>query len=270
MLSSILFILAASWLGLLVVVYVFQSRLIYIPHKSVNLSPADIGLPYEDVYLQTQDGLTLHAWFVPHEQPLATLLFFHGNAGNISHRLDSIQIFNQLGLSVLIVDYRGYGLSEGKPGEQGSYKDARAAWTHLLEVREVPAQQIVIFGRSLGGGVASWLAAQEQAGALILESSFTSIPDIGAHYYPYLPVSLLARIRYPSSEHLKQVNSPVLVVHSPEDDIIPYEFGQRLYSAAKAPKSFLEISGGHNEGFFVSGEKYKMGIREFIVESIAK
>ncbi len=266
MLTSLLFILLATWLALVILVSLFQERLVYLPSKAQGLNPADIGLAYEDVYLKTEDSVKLHGWLIEHEAPTATLLFLHGNAGNIAHRLDSIYIFHQLGLSVFIIDYRGYGQSEGRPGEAGTYQDAQAAWDYLVKERRVPTDQIILFGRSLGGGVATWLASREPAAALIVESSFTSLVDVGRHHYPYLPVGLLARIRYPSIDRMQAIRCPVLIVHSPEDEIIPYRLGEALYQAAAEPKSFLQIQGGHNEGFFISGELYTNGLENFIAD----
>ena len=266
MLISLAFILSATWLALVFIVYIFQEYLIYVPSKDMGLSPAAIYLEYEDIYLPMKDGQTLHGWFIEHEQPQATLLFLHGNAGNISHRLDSIKIFHRLGLSVLIIDYRGYGQSGGKPSEHGTYEDAQAAWEHLVKERQIPAEDIIIFGRSLGGGVASWLASQHKAAALILESTFTSIVDMGKHYYPYLPISLLARIRYDSIERVGNIDYPILIIHSPDDELVPYKLGQKLYESATKTRSFLSIQGGHNDGFYTSGEKYVQGLTRFISE----
>ena len=194
----------------------------------------------------------------------------HGNAGNISHRLDSISIFHQLGLSVLIIDYRGYGKSTGSPSEEGTYIDAETAWQHLTQEKNINSNEIIIFGRSLGGAVANWLADKYTPAALIIESSFTSIPDIGKHYYPYLPINLLARIKYPSIDRMNNIMSPVLVIHSENDEIVPYKFGKELFEKANQPKVFLDINGGHNDGFLISGDKYTDGINRFITDVIEK
>jgi len=167
-------------------------------------------------------------------------------------------------LSVLIVDYRGYGQSEGRISEQGTYLDAEAAWRYLVEQRGVSPEEIIIFGRSLGGGVATWLAGVHPPRALILESTFTSVPDIGAGQFPFVPVRWLARIHYNSLERLRQIHVPVLIIHSPDDTTIPYSHGERLFEAANEPKEFLEIQGGHNEGFIISGNHYQAGIDAFI------
>ncbi|MFT5134692.1 MAG: fermentation-respiration switch protein FrsA (DUF1100 family), partial [Gammaproteobacteria bacterium] len=239
MLSSILIILIAIWLSLVILIYLFQHRLVYFPNRQLSLSPIDIGMEFEEIFLTTRDNLSLHAWYIPKSGAEKTLLFFHGNAGNISHRLESLQIFHDLGLSILILDYRGYGLSEGHPHEMGTYLDAEAAWNYLINEQRLRAQDIIIFGRSLGGGIASWLANEKAPAALILESTFTSIADMGSLRYPFLPVKFLSRIHYPTIDRVGQIQSPILFIHSPEDELIPYQHGQALYARAAAPKSFL-------------------------------
>jgi len=182
--------------------------------------------------------------------------------------LESIQIFYRLGLDVFIFDYRGYGQSEGKPTEHGTYEDAEAAWRYLVEERQTNPRQIIIFGRSLGGAVASWLAQSHTPGALIIESTFTSLTDIAATLYPYLPVRLLLRFEYNTAEYLGRVYCPVLIVHSPDDEIMPFRHGQQLFEMARKPKKFLEIFGTHNEGFIISSKGYETGLNAFILEHI--
>ncbi|MEX2353047.1 MAG: alpha/beta hydrolase, partial [Gammaproteobacteria bacterium] len=221
-------------------------------------------LDYEEVTLSTTDNVSIHGWYLPHPQARATLLFLHGNGGNISHRLEKLRIYHDLGLSVLIIDYRGYGQSGGKPSESGTYLDAEAAWRYLVETRGIPPQAIIVYGESLGAAMATWLSSRYPPGAVILESSFTSIEDMGRHYYPYLPVKLLTRIKYPVLERLQETRCPVLIIHSPEDDIVPYSQGRALFRAANEPKSFLEIQGDHNSGFYQSGNLYRDGLQQFI------
>lgn len=264
MLQSVIFILVTAWGLLAVLMYVFQARFVYFPIEKLYFSPVDIGLDYEDVYLDINGDISIHGWYIPHENPRATLLFFHGNGGNISHRLESICIFHDLGLSVYIIDYEGYGKSDGSPSEQATYRDAMAAWQYLVNERSIPGNEIVLFGRSLGGAVAVWLAAQKQVGALILESTFTSIMDMGRHYYPYLPVNLLTRYRYPSAQRISEIDCPLLVIHSPEDEIIPYYLGKKLFELADEPKIFLDIRGGHNDGFLTSGTEYTRELDRFL------
>jgi uncharacterized protein len=235
-----------------------------IPSRQLVATPAEIGLGYEAPRIATADGEELDAWFLPAQDERAVLLFFHGNAGNISHRLDSLRIFNGLGLSVLILDYRGYGQSTGRPTEQGTYEDARAAWRHLVEERAVPAERIVLFGRSLGGAVATWLAVEHRPRGLIVESAFRSVPDLGAELYWFLPVRRLARLEYPVERLIGAVAAPVLIVHSREDEIIPFRHGEALYRAATAPKQMLELQGDHNTGFLRDRQAYIEGIDAFL------
>lgn len=246
-----------------------QEQMVFLPSGTVAATPAQRGLEYEDLWLHTADGVRLQAWYVPAPDPAApVVLFFHGNAGNISHRLDTLSLLHGLGLSILILDYRGYGNSEGRPSEPGLYQDALAAWHYLVEVRGTPPARIVLHGRSLGAAVAAWLALRERPGALILESAFRSVPELGAHHYPWLPVRWLARIRFPLDAYLPSVQVPVLVVHSPDDEIAPISHGRALYGLAPEPRAFLEIRGGHNEGFLVSGAQYREGLRAFLEQHL--
>jgi fermentation-respiration switch protein FrsA (DUF1100 family) len=265
--GSIIILAAGMYGALCLYLFLMQAKLLYypeIPSRKLTASPRDIGLEYESVSITTSDGVTIHGWFVPAQQGRGTILFFHGNAGNISHRLDSLKIFHDLGLSTLIIDYRGYGSSSGSLSEQGTYFDAEAAWLYLTESRKIPAQEIVVFGRSLGAAVGAYIAAKQNPAALILESAFTSVPDMAARLYPIFPVRLLSRFQYNTEKSLLSVSSPVLIIHSPDDEIIPYKNGQILYNSARQPKYFLEIQGGHNEGFLVSGRTYRDGIGSFI------
>jgi pimeloyl-ACP methyl ester carboxylesterase len=261
---SLVLILLAAYLVLVVWVFLFQSRLIYFPYKKLVATPEDIGLIYESVEFTTPDGTQLHGWFIPHPDPRATVLFCHGNAGNISHRLDTARILQQLRLNTLLFDYRGYGHSRGLPSEQGTYQDVQAAWDFLTRQQGITPGRIVLFGRSLGGAIASWLATQVPAGGLIVESVFTSIPDLGTELYPFLPVRILSRFQYPTREHLRQTRLPVLIVHSQEDEIVPYRHAQALYEVAHSPKALLQIRGGHNEGFVLSGASYLQGLDQFL------
>lgn len=253
--------------------WAFQERLLYLPHvgrESVG-TPEELGLAWTPVTLETDDGLDLAAWWVPAESPRGTLLFFHGNAGNISHRLGSIAQFHRLGLSVLIFDYRGYGASEGRPSEAGTALDARAAWRWLAEEGHAP-DEVVLFGRSLGAAVAAELAAAlgeegVSPGAVILESPFRSVPKLGQRLYPFLPVRWLARLEYDVERHAARIAAPLLVVHSRDDEVIPFDEGEAVFAAAAEPKTLLVIRGGHNTGFFDSEPDYSAGIDAFLGEA---
>jgi len=263
-------ILAAAYGGVVLLVYLFQSHLVFYPGTGRELiaTPARIGLSYEDLHLETSDGISLHGWYIPATQPHGTVLFLHGNAGNISHRLDSVLMFHRLGYNMLIFDYRGYGNSSGAPTEQGTYSDAEAAWHYLTEQRHTPSCRIVLYGESLGGAVAAWLAARQTPAALVIASGFTSVPDLAQNIYPFLPVRWLARIRYDTREYLRSVAVPVLIAHSPEDDIIPFEHGRALFAAANPPKQFLELAGGHNDGFIFMRESWVKVLGDFLGEQI--
>jgi fermentation-respiration switch protein FrsA (DUF1100 family) len=263
-----LLLLTAVGYGILALyLFIMQPRLLYypgMPGRELEATPGAIGLAFEDVTLQTADGMRLHGWFIPVGNPRATVLFCHGNAGNISHRLDSIALLNSLGLQVLIFDYRGYGKSEGRPSEKGTYRDVDAAWHYLREVRGLTEAGIIIFGRSLGAAVAADLASRTRPAAVILESAFTSVPDMAAEFYPWLPVRLLSRYRYDNLGKVARIARPLLLVHSRQDEIIPFAHGERLFGRAREPKQSLELTGGHNDAFQSSRKAYTHGLKSFL------
>jgi pimeloyl-ACP methyl ester carboxylesterase len=233
-----------------------QPHMIFYPVRELYQTPADWGLDYEDVTLNTADNIQLHGWYIPQQQSEQVLLFFHGNAGNISHRRDSIELFHRLGLGVFIIDYRGYGKSTGKPGEQGLYQDAAAAWHYLTEEKGIANDQILIFGRSLGGAIAAWLASGVQARGLILESTFSSARDFARTVFPVLSRLVSTRYDFKTAENIRQVNYPVLVLHSPDDEIMPFQLGEKVFLAAQQPKHFVRMQGDHNNGFLQSQPGY--------------
>jgi pimeloyl-ACP methyl ester carboxylesterase len=245
-----------------------QDDLLYypaIPSRQVTTTPAAIGLTYETLRIETADGPVLSGWFVPARPERAVLLFFHGNAGNISHRMESLQLFHRLGLSVLIFDYRGFGDSEGAPSEGGSYRDAEAAWNHLVAERGVAPGHVVLFGRSLGAAIAARMAREHRAAAVIVESGFTSVPELAAELWPYLPVRWLTRFEYPTREDLARSQAPVLVIHGRDDELVPIAHGRALFEAAPQPKAFLLLEGGgHNDAFMVDRARYRAGIGAFL------
>ena len=247
-----------------VVMFVQQPRITFYPYSEHEASPTQWGLPYEEVAFTTEDEVRLHGWYIPHPDATKTVLFLHGNGGNISHRGESLAIFHRLGLNTLIIDYRGYGRSEGEPSEQGLYRDARAAWDYLILQRGLKPEQIIIFGRSLGGAVATELASQVEPAALILESTFSSARDMARHLFPLLSHVVLLRYKFNSEQRIRQLKSPLYMAHSPDDEIIPYSLGRQLYAAAPSPKQFLEMRGGHNSGFMQSQPEYELGLKRFI------
>ncbi|MDT8449450.1 MAG: alpha/beta hydrolase [Wenzhouxiangellaceae bacterium] len=271
-----IFIVAAVvYLALLVLVYLFQPRLVFLPgiEGRTGRTPADLGLEYKSVSLKTPDGETLSAWWVPARNAIASIHFSHGNAGDISGRLESIALLNRLGLNVLIYDYRGYGGSSGRPSENGTYVDARAAWDWLVDSTGIPAGEIFLLGRSLGAGVAAGLAERlpEEArpAGLILESAFTSVPDMAREIHPWLPWRHVSRIRYDTLRRLAGDGPPVLVVHSRDDEIVPFPHAERLVEAAGSRARLLEISGDHNGGFLQSRVVYERGLNAFIRTTLA-
>jgi uncharacterized protein len=269
-LSSLLGMLAALAAGLVLLgllVWFMQPKLLFRPFPDLIGVPSDWGLAYEDVWLTADDGVRLHGWFLPAERRRArphTLLFLHGNAGNVSHRGATLAIFAALGLDVLIIDYRGYGLSEGQPTEAGLNLDADAAWRWLVEERGAAPADIVLFGRSLGGAVATALAARVQPGALIVESSFTDLEAMARLHHPLLALFVPLRYRFMSVDALAQVHCPVLILHSRDDGVVPFAQGEALLAAATAPKRFVELVGGHNEGFLDSQPRYQQALAAFL------
>jgi fermentation-respiration switch protein FrsA (DUF1100 family) len=247
-----------------VVVFSLQAKFIYFPSREYWTTPDEIGLAYEEVELVTEDGVTLAAWDVPQEGATATVLFAHGNAGNIADRVGSIKAFHDLGYSVFIFDYRGYGGSRGSPNERGTYRDADAAWRFLTETRGLAPERIVLFGRSLGGAVAIELATRQSPGALVVESTFTSLVDVGKIHYRFLPVRLLCVHRYESVDRVARVTCPKLFIHSVDDSLVPIENGRRLFEAAAPPKAFMETPGGHNSGGFEYSPEYTLRLQEWL------
>ena len=261
------------YVGFSLMLFLLQDRLVFLPHmpgRALETTPEALNLSYENAWIGTEDGERLHGWFVPADSSRGTLLFFHGNAGNISHRLQSLLIFNRLGLDVLMVDYRGYGQSSGSPGEQGTYLDARAAWDYLVGERGVEGDRVVIFGRSLGGAVGAWLASRDDVSpaGLVVESTFSSGLDMGRRLYPVLPVRLITRIDYPVRDYVTAIDAPLLVIHSRDDEIIPFDMGRAVFDAANGPKSFLELSGDHNAGFWLSRETYVPALDDFLTRTL--
>lgn len=261
---SLLLIGTGVYFGFTILLSLMQSGIVYRPDKTLSNNPGDIGLKFQDIIFTPEDGVRLHGWWLPADNPRGIILYCHGNAGNIGYRLEMLDILHRLRLSTFIFDYRGYGKSDGKPDEDNTYRDAEAALDWITRTQGCGTEDVIFFGRSLGGPVASWLALHHQPRALILESTFTSIPDMGKELHPFLPVRLLSRYSYATIEYVKEVRCPVLVVHSPEDDLVPYDQGRQIFDALPEPKTFFEISGGHNKGFLLTGERYLEGFSSFL------
>ena len=246
-----------------------DQMMVYFPERELIAKPSDVGLAYEDVSLTAADGTKLHGWHVPGESR-TTLLWLHGNAGNISHRVDNIAMLRRnTGLGVFIIDYRGYGRSEGKPSEKGLYMDAEAAFEHLTsDLGLDPVEDIVLFGRSLGAGVAVEMATRHRVRGVVLESGFTSVREMsnasgmGALSILFLP---MIDARYNSLSKIGSALSPVMVVHGDRDDIVPFEMAEKLFAAAPEPKRFYPIPGAsHNDTYVAGGDAYFEALREFV------
>ena len=253
--------------GLLVVLsaimLLFERKLIYYPQRAHDVSPRDLGLAFEDLVLTAEDGVRIHGWYLPPSgEPRFTVLFAHGNAGNVSHRLDrALFLQSKLGASVLLFDYRGYGRSEGSPDEEGTYRDARAAHRWLIEQKRVAPDRLVIFGESLGSAVALDLALSRPCRALVLESPFASVPAMARAVYPFLPLWPFVRTRYDNEAKAPRLTVPLLVLHGDRDEVVPFTQGRRVFEAAPGPKRFFAIPGaGHNVG----GETYWSLVRDFL------
>jgi uncharacterized protein len=267
-------ILVLAYIGLAIALYFGQSNLVYMPSQELTDTPAAIGLKFEDIQIKTKDNVNLNAWFVPAKENdqigNGVILFCHGNGGNIGNRVSYLPIFGDLGLSTFLFDYRGYGKSEGKPTEAGTYADVEAAWQYLTQERKIPPKKIIIYGESLGGAIAAYLAQltsqdlKNNAGGLVLASTFTSISDRAAELYPFLPIRFLSRFSYNSIERLPSIKIPVLIMHSTEDEIIPFHHSDRNFQAANQPKKLVKLRGDHNEGFLDSLKTYRNGLNEFI------
>lgn len=270
--SAVIFGAALLYGGAVGVMYLAQPKIMYSPWRDITQTPANFGASFTDVWLDTDDGERIHAWWVPAETPLEpdrrfTILFCHGNAGNLSHRASFAAGMARAGINVLMFDYRGFGQSSGRPNEDGTYRDAEAAWRWLTEEENVRPSDIVISGMSLGGAVAAWLASKHTPRALVIESAFTSVPDMVRATYPWLP-SGLSRYRYPTVKYVRRVECPVFVMHSPEDEIVPYKFGRRIYEAAPEPRLFYEKRGGHNDAFGLPEREGYAKRRDFMLRFI--
>jgi fermentation-respiration switch protein FrsA (DUF1100 family) len=247
-----------------------EPRMLYHPSRTIEQTPEQVGLRYENINLTTSDGVNINGWFLPGENlgedghtTRLTVLFFHGNAGNISHRLEKIGIFRDLGVDTFIIDYRGYGRSEGKPSEQGTYHDAQTAYEYLTQQRKLAPRSIVAYGESLGCAIAADLASKVEVRGLVLEEGFTSTGDVGQGMFPFLPVRRLIRNKYDTISKVPSIHVPLLILHSREDTLINFSHAQRLFAAANDPKQLVELHGGHNDAFAVSALTYRAALSKF-------
>jgi len=253
----------AALVILFLLIRYLEYKSLYFPLKKIEASPKDIGLEYEDVKVTSKDGVLLSAWFISASNPRATILFSHGNGGNISHRLEKIGMLNFLGLNVLIFDYRGYGKSTGRPSEKGLYGDADAMLDYLITKKGIRLEEIIVYGESLGGAIAVDLAGKHELGGMIIEETFTSVKDMAKQVLPVIPSSLL-KSEFDSLRKIKDITVPKLIFHSSGDEIVPFEQGKRLFDEALEPKEFVELQGGHNDAFLVSQELFIGKIDAFV------
>ena len=266
--QRLLIFFAVLLAGLILVPVLFERRLIYFPFRTLEVTPKELGLRFEEARLVTEDGVTLHGWFLPVDGSRFTVLVCHGNAGNISHRLDRAMLMHaKLKTDVFLFDYRGYGLSQGAPDEEGTYRDARAAHRYLSTARGVPPGNLIIFGESLGAAVALQLALEVPARGLVLESPFTSVGDMARGVVPVLPLGRLLRTKYDNLGKVGGLRMPLLVLHGDRDTTVPFAQGRRLFEAAPEPKSFFVIRGaGHNDTYLIGGDLYWQAWSDFLGE----
>ena len=249
--------------------YLLDRWLVFFPTREITNAPDDIGMPFEEVFFPAADGTQLHGWFVPGRSE-DTIVWFHGNAGNISNRVYNMMLLNQrVGANLFIFDYRGYGLSEGKPSEKGLYSDGEGALEYLRSRDDIDSDRLVLFGRSLGGCVVAELAMRHRAKAVIMESSFTSVSAMSRYKRPaiafFIPHRLFMRSRFDSLSKMGSIHSPMMIVHGNKDITVPIEMGKELFTAANEPKRFYEIRGAtHDDTHIVGGEDYFKALREFI------
>jgi len=247
-----------------------QGRLVWFPGPPPVTTPADHGLAFDELELVASDGVAIHAWRVRASGPArAAVVVCHGNAGNIESRIPLARAFVEMGCDVVLFDYRGYGSSQGTPSEEGTYLDAEAAWTWARDAGFDPGR-IALYGESLGGAVAIELARRRPVAAVMVADTFTSLRDMGARFYPWLPVRLVLRIRYDSVSKVGDLRVPLLVIHSRDDDLVPFELGEQLFAAAAEPKTFLETEGAHNSGGFATRQGWRAAVRAFLDEALAR
>jgi len=247
-----------------IALYIIQEKMIFFPYQEIVGTPNDLDMEFEDINFTAKDGTSLNGWFIPADKAEYTVLFCHGNGGNISHRLDTISLFNKLPVNFFIFDYRTYGKSGGKISEKGLYEDVAAAWDYLTETKKIAPKKIIIVGRSLGGSIAAQAAAEHAPGGLILESAFTSLHEIAQEKMPIIPVSLMLKYKLPTIENLAKVKCPILIIASPDDSIVPFKYSKKLYEKAPEPKTFVELSGDHDDCYFLCRTKYVAALTKFL------
>ncbi len=272
LLKSVVRIALGVLIGATLFLVIFEKRLIYYPAADLDVTPRALGLPFEEVLIDVEPGVKVHGWFIKaaSEQSVATVLFSHGNAGNIADRLDRVLRLRGLGADFLLYDYRGYGRSTGSPDEEGTYRDGRAAYDYLVERRRIDPAHIVLMGESLGCAVSIQLAIERKAAGLVLEAPFASVAHMAGAIYPFLPLGSFIRTRYENLKKIPQLTMPLLVVQGTRDEVIPVAQGKMVFDAAPEPKRYLAVEGAHhNDVYVVGGEGYGRALSEFMVRVAA-
>ena len=247
--------------------YTMEKHLIFYPESKIEMTPDQFGLSYEDVYFKTSDGVNLNGWLVPAKNSIATIIYFHGNAGNISYWTPIVKLFNDRGVSVFIVDYRGYGRSSGDITEAGLYLDGEAAFDYLNGRPDIDKNRIAIFGMSLGSAIGIDLALKRPCKAIIIENGFTNTSEMAKTIFPFSLFRSFLTFKFDSLSKIKNIKNPKLFIHGMADEIVPFEMGQKLFSAATGPKEFYSIPGAtHNDTFLVGGDEYFEVITEFLTK----
>jgi len=267
LLKSALRIAVGVLVGGTLTLVLFEKQLIYHPAPDLALTPAALDLPFEEVFLESEPGVRVHAWFIKArgERPSATVLLSHGNAGNMADRLDRVRSLRELNVDFLLYDYRGFGRSTGALGEEGTYQDGRAAYDYLIRVRGVDPRRLILMGESLGCAISIQLAIERPAAGLALEAPFASIPHMAAAIYPFLPLEPFIRTRYDNLAKIPRLMMPLFVVQGTDDPVIPIEQGRMVFEAAPEPKRFLAVPGAHhNDVYVVGGRTYRQALAEFI------
>lgn len=255
------FVALASWTGCRM-----EDSFIFHPSATVALTPREAGIDFEDVHFAARDGVLLNGWYIPHREARSTLVWFHGNAGNIGHRVENIKLLHdKVKVNIFIFDYRGYGRSQGRASEPGTYLDAEAALELVSKRFGADPKRIILFGRSLGAAVAAEMALHFQSQGLILESPFASVREMARAILPLLPIGPLLKTRYDTEEKIRKIKTPLLVLHGDRDEVVPFAQGKIVFAAAPEPKTFFTISGaGHNDTYRVGGDRYFEQLKNFI------
>ncbi|MGB3695045.1 MAG: alpha/beta fold hydrolase [Spirulinaceae cyanobacterium] len=268
-LLSISAFLAIAYVGICVSLLFWQNHLIFFPAQTISFTPKSLGMVYEDIWLEVGEGESLHGWWLPaNSETKGVLLYLHGNGGNVSDNLEHARRFQQMGFSVFIFDYRGYGYSEGDfPTEAQVYKDAGIAWDYLVKTRQIEPQNIFLYGHSLGGAIAIDLAVkQPEIAGLIVQGSFTSMKDMSVVRKEYrLFPNFLVHQEFDSMSKIENLKMPVLVIHGTSDGTVPHTMSEELYEALLVPKQlYLVPNAGHNDLATVAGPQYQQKIKEFV------